>query len=577
MSNTKQDHLSSITANAVDAVARRVRNVEHVSNGAKEASAKILDLVQHARDENIASKEEIELSMDTMKRVMLTVEERTRTVENKQAMHHAQEERRIQQEKEDKQNKQDKQEKKDLEKDKEKDTLNKEKKELQEMLEKEKELRRIVIEDTKEKEIHWEEEREEKKQELLKINLLLEAKELEKARKTNTTFGSSKPPTPSRQELKKFAKVYVLEEMDNVHKKYDKKLLYQVAREVSKEVGKVSFSNEIAMNELSKEMKTMVMKCQLALARQVETQVETAIAQHTKKTITQISTQVNSNIKEEVATHQKVQEDFVKGARETLRMELNQIRQDVEQHLSAKLGRTSSRTLKEKQLMEAQIQQMVVRTVNDVVVEQQRQLTNTNRNSMDEEQRNKKHFRDDLKSLREDLNRVTESVNGTADHYVYLRDELNNIKESDSGNGNIGEGYTTQYSINLNGGIDSMNQEEEEDILSNVMDELKAWTTKSTTGDSDSDDGGYYIFDEETQRKVPTRYAKQQDPPFLIKNKDKSQRSAQLKKKRVVKKSAGMKKKKTNTNTVKHKHPWLKLKRKKSNKVSKRGKFDAYL
>tara|TARA_B110000090_G_scaffold150883_1_gene165551 strand:+ start:226 stop:1893 length:1668 start_codon:yes stop_codon:yes gene_type:complete len=555
--------------------------VEHVSNGAKEASAKILDLVQHARDENIASKEEIELSMDTMKRVMLTVEERTRTVENKQAMHHAQEERRIQQEKEDKQNKQDKQEKKDLEKDKEKDTLNKEKKELQEMLEKEKELRRIVIEDTKEKEIHWEEEREEKKQELLKINLLLEAKELEKARKTNTTFGSSKPPTPSRQELKKFAKVYVLEEMDNVHKKYDKKLLYQVAREVSKEVGKVSFSNEIAMNELSKEMKTMVMKCQLALARQVETQVETAIAQHTKKTITQISTQVNSNIKEEVATHQKVQEDFVKGARETLRMELNQIRQDVEQHLSAKLGRTSSRTLKEKQLMEAQIQQMVVRTVNDVVVEQQRQLTNTNRNGMDEEQRNKKHFRDDLKSLREDLNRVTESVNGTADHYVYLRDELNNIKESDSGNGNIGEGYTTQYSINLNGGIDSMNQEEEEDILSNVMDELKAWTTKSTTGDSDSDDGGYYIFDEETQRKVPTRYAKQQDPPFLIKNKDKSQRSAQLKKKRVVKKSAGMKKKKTNTNTntntVKHKHPWLKLKRKKSNKVSKRGKFDAYL
>jgi len=552
--------------------------VEHVSNGAKEASAKILDLVQHARDENIASKEEIELSMDTMKRVMLTVEERTRTVENKQAMHHAQEERRIQQEKEDKQDKQDKQ---DKDKEKEKDTLNKEKKELQEMLEKEKELRRIVIEDTKEKEIHWEEEREEKKQELLKINLLLEAKELEKARKTNTTFGSSKPPTPSRQELKKFAKVYVLEEMDNVHKKYDKKLLYQVAREVSKEVGKVSFSNEIAMNELSKEMKTMVMKCQLALARQVETQVETAIAQHTKKTITQISTQVNSNIKEEVATHQKVQEDFVKGARETLRMELNQIRQDVEQHLSAKLGRTSSRTLKEKQLMEAQIQQMVVRTVNDVVVEQQRQLTNTNRNGMDEEQRNKKHFRDDLKSLREDLNRVTESVNGTADHYVYLRDELNSIKESDSGNGNIGEGYTTQYSINLNGGIDSMNQEEEEDILSNVMDELKAWTTKSTTGDSDSDDGGYYIFDEETQRKVPTRYAKQQDPPFLIKNKDKSQRSAQLKKKRVVKKSAGMKKKKTNTNTntntVKHKHPWLKLKRKKSNKVSKRGKFDAYL
>ena len=184
-----------------------------------------------------------------------------------------------------------------------------------------------------------------------------------------------------------------------------------------------------------------------------------------------------------------------------------------------------------------------------------------------------------MKSLREDLNRVTESVNGTADHYVYLREELNNIKESDSGNGNIGEGYTTQYSINLNGGIDSMNQEEEEDILSNVMDELKAWTTKSTTGDSDSDDGGYYIFDEETQRKVPTRYAKQQDPPFLIKNKDKSQRSAQLKKKRVVKKSAGMKKKKTNTNTntVKHKHPWLKLKRKKSNKVSKRGKFDAYL
>ena len=67
----------------------------------------------------------------------------------------------------------------------------------------------------------------------------------------------------------------------------------------------------------------------------------------------------------------------------------------------------------------------------------------------------------------------------------------------------------------------------------------------------------------------------------MIKNKDKSQRSAQLKKKRVVKKSAGMKKKKTNTNTntntVKHKHPWLKLKRKKSNKVSKRGKFDAYL
>ena len=276
------------------------------------------------------------------------------------------------------------------------------------------------------------------------------------------------------------------------------------------------------------------------------------------------------NIKEEVATHQKVQEDFVKGARETLRMELNQIRQDVEQHLSANLDRTSSRTVKEKHLMEAHIQQMVVRTVNDVVVEQQRQLTNTNRKGMDEEQRSKKHFRDDLKSLREDLNRVTESVNGTADHYVYLRDELNSIKESDGGGGNIGEGQTTQYSINLNGSIDSGVQEEE-DILSNVMDELKAWTTNSTT--CDSDDGGYYIFDEETQRKVPTRYAKQQDPPFLIKNKHKSQ----LKKKRVVKKSAGMKKKKTTTNTVKHKHPWLKLKRKKSNKVSKRGKFDAYL
>ena len=68
----QQDNLSKVTANAVDAIARRVKHIEIMSNASKRASEKIIDLIQISKDDRSLIKNEInqiEMKMMTYENV----------------------------------------------------------------------------------------------------------------------------------------------------------------------------------------------------------------------------------------------------------------------------------------------------------------------------------------------------------------------------------------------------------------------------------------------------------------------------------------------------------------------------
>ena len=66
---SQQENLSTVTAHAIDTVIKRIRSVEGVSNASKQASEKILNLIQQIRNEKYNDMEKIEIIRSTIKKI----------------------------------------------------------------------------------------------------------------------------------------------------------------------------------------------------------------------------------------------------------------------------------------------------------------------------------------------------------------------------------------------------------------------------------------------------------------------------------------------------------------------------
>ena len=66
---SQQENLSTVTAHAIETVIKRIRSVEGVSNTSKQASEKILNLVQQIRHEKNFEMEKIETIRSAIKKV----------------------------------------------------------------------------------------------------------------------------------------------------------------------------------------------------------------------------------------------------------------------------------------------------------------------------------------------------------------------------------------------------------------------------------------------------------------------------------------------------------------------------
>jgi hypothetical protein len=487
-SKLQQDNLSKITANAINTVARRVRNVESVSQVSTEASKRILNLVENSRDEKNSSRERMESAIETMKKSMLATDKRITKIETLQNNHAEQiehieqmEERRNHQEKEYKQ-----QEERRLELKKIKDANETA---IKSMLNREEEIRRreneiknaelneLKDQLTKEKElrIHLEEKLE--KESITTSSTKFSGENIRKIRRNNST--SPIPPiSPTIDETRSIAQQVYEKESQKLQKTFDRKIMKELnilKNSIKKKDDYNDNMNIDLKKSIENEVKSMIMKCQLGLVRQVETQVETAIVKHMKKNITRMNDEIKLKIDSSFTSYSRIQENFIKGARETMNLEICSLKKHIEKYLqdcSKKIFGEIDSMGEEQETLKEKLERMVVRTVNDVVVEQEKRLRPRDQEKAMAEAAaavSAEQFRSDLQFLREDLNRVTESVNGTADHYVYLRKELNGMK---SGVENI---PSKRISINLNGSIDG---KEEVDVLDNVLDELRAWTTK---------------------------------------------------------------------------------------------------
>jgi hypothetical protein len=506
-----QNSLLKITANAVDSVGQRVHKVEVVSNASNHAMEKILDLIQVSRDDRSKVKEKVEILSSKVQHVEVrmvkyeSVQKAHKDVENSARRAEVEREKEAREFVLKKIMETEQEQKRQIERSEQQEK----ERELREMLTNERQVREKMVIETEQKERLWREQMAAKEQEVIAAATAASTTATSAAKMTKltkTTKTTKMTPNQAKhkkhynpaaaagggrtsvQQTKEVSREVLNNEVKRMQRDVDRKITVEVSRHAVK-------TQEQLKSEMFNIVKKYVDDNQQRMKRQVEVQVDKAVAKRMEKTVEMVTNELSSSVDTSVAaTQAKLQHNFVRDTREAMRLEMEKIKKDVQKHLHSSVNKIEKTKEAVANSVENMLEQMVVRTVNDVVVEQKRRSptagmrlrTPTMATAVNTESPAAVQFRNDLQALRKDLNMVTMAVNGTAEHLFSMSHIVDN-QETAGRNSKTATSDRRRRDHEYDDDDDDDDDDDEEDTLGEVMDELRAWTTLGEDDDDDDD------------------------------------------------------------------------------------------